>query len=176
MKTKKQINRRAAIVGLGVLAVFSALYTGLTANSGQEQHMKHEEDRQDCAQQRALTPEQYRILREKGTERPFSGKYNKHYEKGVYMCAACEQPLFSSDAKYDSGSGWPSYYQPAAPGAIEEKPDHGLGMRRVEVVCAKCGGHLGHVFEDGPDPTGLRYCINSGALDFQPRAKTRPED
>jgi peptide-methionine (R)-S-oxide reductase len=114
-----------------------------------------------------LTPEQYDVMRCHGTERPFTGKYDKFYEKGKYVCAACEEVLFSSDHKYDSGSGWPSFYQPSNKAAIGESRDTNLGMVRVEVHCANCGGHLGHVFTDGPEPTGLRYCINSISLDFK---------
>ncbi|MCX7865737.1 MAG: peptide-methionine (R)-S-oxide reductase MsrB [Limisphaera sp.] len=114
-----------------------------------------------------LTPEQYRILRQKGTEPAFSGAYWNHKEKGVYRCAGCGAVLFTSDTKYDSGCGWPSYYAPASPDAIVQQPDYSHGMIRTEVLCAKCGGHLGHVFPDGPRPTGLRYCINSAALRFE---------
>ena len=117
-----------------------------------------------------LTPEQYHILREKGTERPFSGKYWNCKESGTYCCAACENPLFSSDTKYDSGSGWPSFYQPISPSQIERKEDISHGMTRVEILCGKCHGHLGHVFPDGPKPTGQRYCMNSAALDLKNKA------
>ena len=113
-----------------------------------------------------LTPEQYRVLREKGTERPFSGEYDEFFEPGTYRCAGCGTVLFESDAKYDSGCGWPAFSAPAGEGAVEEETDVSHGMIRTEVLCASCGGHLGHVFPDGPHPTGLRYCINSAALRF----------
>ncbi|MBW8783361.1 MAG: peptide-methionine (R)-S-oxide reductase MsrB [Novosphingobium sp.] len=116
-----------------------------------------------------LSPEQYHVLREAGTERAFTGKYEKNKAPGMYKCAGCGTPLFVSDAKYDSGSGWPSYTAPMAPDAVEEHRDLAHGMVRTEVRCAKCEGHLGHVFPDGPGPEGLRYCINSAALDFEPK-------
>jgi len=117
-----------------------------------------------------LTPEQYRVLREKGTERPFTGVLTENHETGNYHCAGCGALLFLSGAKFESGCGWPSFMLPAESKAVAEHEDSTLGMRRVEVTCARCGGHLGHVFPDGPRPTGMRYCINSASLTFE-RAK-----
>ncbi len=147
-----------------VVLVSSILYAGagVSAPAAKLVPVVHS----DAEWRRLLTPEEYRVLRTEGTERPFSGKLLNEHRRGSFTCAGCALPLFSSKTKYDSGTGWPSFWQPIASGNVRLVPESSLGMRYEEVECARCGGHLGHVFSDGPKPTGLRYCMNSVAIRF----------
>lgn len=124
-------------------------------------------EKTDAEWKNELTSEQYRVLRKQGTERPFASELNKVHEHGIFICAACDKELFSSEAKFDSGTGWPSFYQPISKEAVETKDDRSFFGTRTEVLCERCGGHLGHVFDDGPKPTGLRYCMNGVAMKFE---------
>jgi peptide methionine sulfoxide reductase msrA/msrB len=159
--------RRAAgwIVGL-VLVLLASLFLEFEVVAEKEANMNYEVTKTEAEWQKQLTSEQYRVLRQKGTEAPHSGKYTKHHNPGTYVCVGCGTTLFSSDAKYDSGCGWPSFWKEEIKGNVETDADRSLGMVRTEILCSKCGGHLGHVFKDGPKPTGLRYCVNSASLSF----------
>lgn len=167
---RKQTELLFFIAGMFILT-FPLLYAGSPqtpneSESNMDTEERYEVQKSEKEWQQILNDEEFRILRKTGTEPPFSGEYVDHKEDGTYECAACGNPLFSSVTKFKSGSGWPSYYEPVKEGAVETRQDNSLFMKRTEVRCARCGSHLGHVFEDGPEPTGLRYCINSIALDF----------
>src|SRR4030095_3762923 len=159
---------KRSLFGIMAAALFglSACAQSQTTQNASENY-KYTLTKTDAEWKKQLTPEQYNVLRQKGTEPAFTGAYWDNHEKGTYYCAACHQALFSSDTKFDSGTGWPSFWQPISKPAVKEFTDTSGGMTRTEVVCSNCGGHLGHVFDDGPKPTGLRYCMNSVSMKFE---------
>jgi peptide-methionine (R)-S-oxide reductase len=162
--------RLLTLIFIGLAAASSSFCQNKTnpAEASQENMTKeYEVEKSENEWKQLLSPDAFSVLREKGTEYAFMGKYNDFKEKGIYRCAGCGNQLFESKTKYNSGSGWPSFYKPIDENAIEIEIDNSFGMPRDEILCAKCGGHLGHMFNDGPKPTGLRYCVNSISLDFQ---------
>jgi peptide-methionine (R)-S-oxide reductase len=157
-----------AILVIGILFLFSCNVRSQNDSKMNDQKKPaYEVDKSEDEWRQFLSPVEFKILREKGTEYAFTGQFYNHKEKGTYLCAGCGNELFTSDSKYDSGCGWPSFYEPLSKEKIGEFEDKSHGMVRTEIVCNKCGGHLGHVFPDGPKPTGLRYCVNSASLDFK---------
>lgn len=159
--------KRISILSLFITALFFSCSQSQEMNTASKNKMANKIEKSEEEWKQELTPEEFQVLRKAGTERAFTGEFWDHHEKGVYTCAACNQELFVSNTKFESGSGWPSFYEPISKENVTIKKDVSLGMVREEVVCSRCGGHLGHVFSDGPEPTGLRYCINSISLDFE---------
>ncbi len=164
---------RKLLFALSTLIIFSCNVKSQnnTNMSDQDKKSGYEVNKSEEEWKQILTPVEFQILREKGTEYAFTGEYFDHKEKGTYVCAGCGNELFTSESKYDSGCGWPSFYEPLNEEKVGEFEDRSHGMVRTEIVCNKCGGHLGHVFPDGPKPTGLRYCVNSASLDFKKKEK-----
>lgn len=156
------------LIILAALAFFGceAQTTNTNFSKDKSENMSYKIEKSDQEWQKELTPEQFRVLRQAGTERPFTGEYNMHFEDGVYKCAACDSPLFDSEAKFESHCGWPSFDKALSKETVVEKLDKSHGMVRTEILCANCGSHLGHLFNDGPTDTGMRYCINSVSLGF----------
>lgn len=155
-----------AVILTALISSFSACSQNQEIANNQNEEMVYKVNKTEDQWQEILSAEEYKVLREKETEPAFSNEYNDNKKKGTYLCAACGQPLFSSEAKFDSGTGWPSFFAPLEKNSVKEVLDKSHGMIRTEVVCSNCGGHLGHLFTDGPEPTGLRYCLNSVSLDF----------
>jgi peptide-methionine (R)-S-oxide reductase len=164
---QKPIYKLALLLTLGMLYSCTGNSQDKTDNKKGKMETKQVINKTDEEWKKTLTPEQYHVLREKGTDRPFTGKYYLHKDKGMYTCAGCGEPLFSSDMKFDSDCGWPSFDKEIEGGKIKKIKDNSFGMVRTEIVCAKCGSHIGHLFDDGPTVTGMRYCVNSTSIDFK---------